>query len=334
MNNFPAYNGNLDWLKSRTIFLTKHGSHAYGTNLPTSDLDLKGIAIPPRPYFYGFASKFEQADGGFPDHDCAIYDIRKFFSLAADCNPNIIELLFTDPSDWLISSYYHELIYNIRESFLSKKARHTFAGYAHAQLKRIRTHQRWLRNPPAGKPTREEYGLPLTNVADKEQERAAEFLEAQGYGLETNFQYLVAQEKKYRQALKDWDSYERWRRERNPARHELEAKFGYDTKHAMHLVRLLRMCEEILATGKVNVRRPDAEELLAIRAGAWSFEELLDWAEKQDAKMEALYETSTLPHTPDRAFLEERCNEIVYLAMGPHTQFGLGYDASLWTRSV
>ncbi|AEZ66297.1 hypothetical protein phiTE_131 [Pectobacterium phage phiTE] len=36
---------------------------------------------------------------------------------------------------------------------------------------------------------------------------------------------------------------------RNAARHELEEKFGYDTKHAMHLVRLLRMSQEILETG-------------------------------------------------------------------------------------
>jgi len=45
----------------------------------------------------------------------------------------------------------------------------------------------------------------------------------------------------------------------------LEAKFGFDTKHAMHLIRLLRMAREILETGVVHVKRPDAEELSAIR---------------------------------------------------------------------
>src|ERR1039458_5020213 len=35
------------------------------------------------------------------------------------------------------------------------------------------------------------------------------------------------------------DQYNGWKAQRNPKRAELEAKFGYDTKHAMHLVRLM-----------------------------------------------------------------------------------------------
>jgi predicted nucleotidyltransferase len=46
--DFSWYRGNLTWLPGRTIFLAKHGSHAYGTNITTSDLDIKGVAIPRR----------------------------------------------------------------------------------------------------------------------------------------------------------------------------------------------------------------------------------------------------------------------------------------------
>ena len=73
---FP-YRGNLEWLRrdygdryeSRRglILLVTHGSHAYGLNTPTSDLDIKGIAIPPREYFLGFANSFEQAIQNDPD---------------------------------------------------------------------------------------------------------------------------------------------------------------------------------------------------------------------------------------------------------------------------
>lgn len=308
---FKTYKGNLEWIQDATVYLTKHGSHAYGTNRPESDLDIKGVAIPPIEYFFGWLNSFEQCDKGF-DYDVQIYDIRKFFSLAADCNPNIIEVLWTNPEDRLQTTWFGDWIYNARREFLSKKARHTFAGYANAQLKRIMTHQRWLRNPPSHQPTREEYGLPpLERVADAEQIRAAEFLNTQGYGYGSNFQQLVDSEKKYRNSMKDWDSFTRWQKERNPIRHELEAKFGYDTKHAMHLVRLLRMCEEILTTGEVLVKRPDAKELLEIRAGAWAFDKLIQWSEEQDAKMDKLYETSSLPHTPDRKKLDDLCREIV-----------------------
>lgn len=78
---------------------------------------------------------------------------------------------------------------------------------------------------------------------------------------------------------------------RNPARAELERRFGYDTKHAMHLIRLLRMGLEVLRTGELLVRRPDAEELLAIRDGALSFDELLTLATDLQSQFHA-----TVPH--------------------------------------
>lgn len=87
---------------NHTIYKCKHGSQAYGTNTSESDLDVKGIAIAPLDYYLGFAKRFEQSEecvskGGAQDR--VIYDIQKFFKLAADCNPNIIEVLFCDEED-------------------------------------------------------------------------------------------------------------------------------------------------------------------------------------------------------------------------------------------
>jgi hypothetical protein len=86
-------------------------------------------------------------------------------------------------------------------------------------------------------------------------------------GYEDNFIFYVQKEKEFKQKQSDWESYQDWLMNRNPQRAVLEAQFGYDTKHGMHLVRLIRMCRELLETGKVNVKRHDREELLAIRAG-------------------------------------------------------------------
>ena len=55
--------------------------------------------------------------------------------------------------------------------------------------------------------------------------------------------------------MKHWDSYQTWKTHRNPARAELERQHGYDTKHAMHLIRLMRMGLEVLETGDLGVRR-------------------------------------------------------------------------------
>ena len=313
------YRGNLDWLQSSTIFLCVHGSRAYGLATETSDVDIKGIAVPPKEYFLGFLKRFEQAESKSPD--MTIYDVRKFFQLAADCNPNIIELLWGADEDIIYISEWGGYIRHFRDNFLSKKAKYTFSGYAIAQLKRIKTHRKWLLSPPDHKPSRGEFGLPETSLIDagvmgamvainakKSDEETLEYVR-QEWGSDVMLVYQ--RERSYANTSRNWQQYENWKVNRNPARAEIEAKFGYDCKHAMHLVRLMRMCREILTTGQVIVKRPDREELLAIRNGTWTYDALIEWAEKQDGEMNGLVEESSLPKSPDRAYLDILCRTIV-----------------------
>ncbi|MCH9651894.1 MAG: nucleotidyltransferase domain-containing protein [Deltaproteobacteria bacterium] len=112
-------------------------------------------------------------------------------------------------------------------------------------------------------------------------------------------------ERKYRAALKHWQSYQAWKGHRNRDRAELERKFGYDTKHAMHLVRLMRMGLEALQTGDLLIRRPDAEELNSIRQGAWEYDRLLEQAEGLQARIRAAVQETSLPADIDRAAVDE-----------------------------
>ena len=93
----------------------------------------------------------------------------------------------------------------------------------------------------------------------------------------------------------------------------MEQKFGYDGKHAGHLVRLLRMGKEILTTGEVIVKRPDAEELRAIRNGAWTYEELTKYTNSMERELNLLYESgkSPLPRSPDFNKLEQLCVDLI-----------------------
>ena len=350
-NDIP-YNGNLTWLKERTILFARHGSHAYGLNIETSDEDFKGVAIPPVPYTCGFLSKFEQAEATVPD--MVIYDIRKFMRLAADCNPHVIEILWSEPM--LLLTPEGDKLIAARDLFLSRKAKHTFSGYAFAQLRRLQAHYRWLHNPPKAPPTRADLGLtelppissnqldaafaavqkkigewhidwlsgvePSTRIAiqdrmagliaelgvTKDQEWQAA---ARTIGLEENFIRLLDLERQYKARHQEWGQYQTWLRERNPVRAAMEAKFGYDGKNAMQLTRLQRMAIEIVTTGKVIVKRPDREELLAIRNGALKYEELLEMSAKADAELNRLYETSPLPNAPDRKKIDDLCVELV-----------------------
>ena len=314
-----AYRGNLPWLAEHTVIFGRAGSHSYGLNTPESDEDFKGVAIPPKEYFLGFMNKFEQAEvkkTKDSDVEFVIYDMRKFFNLCADNNPNIMELLWLDSSDYLLLTPVGEKIIAAREQFLSKRARYSFAGYAFGQLKRIKTHREWLLNPPKKKPVRSDFGLPEDkSLLSQDQRGALEAMFEQGMihdgDLSPNFLAVFAKEKAYWQSKKHWDQFEVWVKTRNHARAALEAKFGYDTKHASHLVRLLRMCREILVDHKVVVKRPDREEILAVKNGSWEYDRLIEWAEQQEAELDKLYETSTLRKEADRNYLEKLCVELV-----------------------
>lgn len=339
IRSFSWYRGNLAWLPARTIMLGRHGSQAYGTSTPESDLDLKGVAVAPREYYLGFLQAFEQAETHEPV-DCVVYDIRKFFKLAADCNPNIIEMLFLDDTDLYLPDLaigWHgspwSWVYEKRDLFLSRKAKYTFSGYAVAQLKRIRTHRRWLLDPPKAEPRREDFGLKSgQGTVGKEQlgvveariRKKADELGGLGWTkdkIEENEESMVDMavadlrlsldlipvvlaERRYANAARQWSQYQTWKAERNEKRQALEAAHGYDTKHGMHLVRLLRMAREILSGESVKVRRPDAEELRSIRAGAWPFERMEEWAAQEEAALGAIAEASPLPEQPDRKRLD------------------------------
>ncbi|MEQ1564757.1 MAG: nucleotidyltransferase domain-containing protein [Myxococcota bacterium] len=370
-------------LPSHTHLLTIAGSRAYGIHRPGSDVDLKGVAIAPARYVLGFAHRFEQADDAShidafrdrltPEEQAAtrdtklegsVYELRKFLSLAADNNPNILDALFCREEEVRACSPIGRALRDHRHLFLSAKAKHTFSGYAAAQLKRIKGHRAWLLDPPQAPPTRAQYGLPehtllpsdqlaaanaavrkqidsweldlsgladaeIVHVVDQLARCLSEIRSALGYesveaakyhaaartiGLDENLIYVMQREREYESAARHFAQYSEWKRSRNPARAALEAAHGYDTKHAGHLVRLLRMGFEILTTGEVHVWRGpggpnDADELIAIRSGEWSYDALIAWADRQEAELDRVYAERryVVPARPDREAIDALC---------------------------
>lgn len=214
-------------------------------------------------------------------------------------------------------------------AFISKKAKHTFSGYAHAQLKRIKTHRSWLLNPPKAAPCRADFGLneivkvPASELGAYD----AAVRDGMEFQLPENILTIFTWEKQFQSARIHYDQYLNWVKSRNPARAELEAKFGYDTKHGMHLLRLMRMCKEIMATGCVNVKRADREELLAIRRGQRSYELLIEEANALEAECEGLYNTSGLRPEANKDYL----NELIVGMTDRYLQkYGLGADRPIY----
>jgi hypothetical protein len=138
---------------------------------------------------------------------------------------------------------------------------------------------------------------------------------ARAIGYDEDFIVLLDRERRFRHAQDEWTKYTSWKTHRNPARAQLEEKYGYDCKHGAHLVRLMRMCREVLVDGRVNVDRTniDADELKAIRNGAWTYDRLEEFFNKEDSECTAIYNNKkyTVPHTPNMNKIESVCISII-----------------------
>ena len=179
-------------LRAHTHLLVVAGSRAFGVHHADSDVDVKGVAVPPASWMHGCMREFEQATdpeviagfvGDLRDDERAavartklegtVFDLRKFLRLAAEANPNLLEVLFCRDEEVRLLTEVGRRLRAARGLFLSARARHTFAGYATAQLKRIETHRRWLLHPPDHEPTRADFELPERTVIPADQLAAA-----------------------------------------------------------------------------------------------------------------------------------------------------------------
>jgi predicted nucleotidyltransferase len=356
---------NLNWLNDNIVYVTLHGSQAYGLANELSDVDVKGICVPPSDVEYNLFQRFEQAENNKdieekfghlknpnnPIFESTIFSLRKFMVLAANVNPNIVELLWTDPSDHFVKEPLMDQLFDNRHLFLSSKAKFTFSGYAHSQLAKIQRHRKWIVMGELEPPKREAFDLPpapspgvsevlgyikskveqwnLNQYPLEEMDRndlketiweliyeltnkyvgwdnwpdayTAGVIHKMGddLGLKEDVLRLITKEREFFKAQQNYKSWLRWKAERNPKRRELEVKSGYDTKHASHLVRLMRMGLEILETGKVVVKRPDREELLMIKNGGWTYEQVMEFAGDMQKKLDEAYKKTKLPKNVD-----------------------------------
>ena len=89
----------------------------------------------------------------------------------------------------------------------------------------------------------------------------------------------------------------------NPKRQETIEKYGYDTKFAYHIVRLILECEQILESGDLILDR-DREVYKSIRQGGWTLDEVKEWFDHKEKHLEDLYHSSELPKYPDNEKLK------------------------------
>ncbi|MGG1923548.1 nucleotidyltransferase domain-containing protein [Chryseobacterium sp. NRRL B-14798] len=113
--------------------------------------------------------------------------------------------------------------------------------------------------------------------------------------------YLFCNLDAYSVYCKDYREYWKWVAERNEDRYNVNQTHGqnYDSKNMMHTIRLLQSCEQIFKTGSLTIRVNNRDELLDIKGGNQSYENVMEKAENLIESIESHYSTTTLPDSPD-----------------------------------
>jgi predicted nucleotidyltransferase len=119
-----------------------------------------------------------------------------------------------------------------------------------------------------------------------------------------------------KQAIKSHLGYMKGQRERmlkaesndgrGKPRQDLTEQFGYDTKFAMHLIRLGFQGVQLAASGRIDLPIPedDRQFMLRIRRGEITLEQVLRSADEMERTMKACFDQSKLPDQPNYAAVE------------------------------
>jgi predicted nucleotidyltransferase len=83
-------------------------------------------------------------------------------------------------------------------------------------------------------------------------------------------------------------------------RPEIEVEFGYDVKAAMHTLRLLYECKELVSTGRITLPRPERDFLVRVRTGSYSMEKVIAMAKELISECAQSEKESQLPERVDR----------------------------------
>lgn len=305
-------------LGDHIILLGLGGSYAYGTNIETSDLDIRGCAVNRKEEILTNKNFEQRCD---KTTDTTIYSLNKLISLLSNCNPNTIELLGLKPEHYLyISSIGQELL-DHKKMFLSKKAVQSFCGYAYSRLRRL-----------------DHKAARKTSQAEREQHILNSIKNASYDFQEKYFSYpddaiKLYIEKSEREELdseifmdvclshyplRDYKGM--WSEMNNIVkdyakigkRNKNAAEHGKLSKHMMHLVRLYLMGIDLLEKEEIiTYREKNHDFLMSIRDGKYldkndqptkEFFEIVDDLQK---RFEAAAENTKLPAQPDYKKINE-----------------------------
>ena len=305
-------------LGDNIILLGVGGSHAYGTNVLTSDVDIRGVATL-RPVELLSNANFEQVCNS--ETDTTIYSLNKIVSLLCSCNPNTIELLGLKPEHYLYITDAGRMLLDSKWLFLSKLCMYSFGGYANAQLRRLSN--RVVGSLPQSKQEQ--------HILNSIEHARFTFPEKYSFYSDDAIRLYLDESKSddmdteifmdvhlTHYPLRDYKGM--WAEMNNIVKdygklgHRNKNAIARDKvgKHMMHLVRLFLMCIDILEKHEIiTYREAEHDLLMSIRNNEFldgdgvPTAEFYTMVDSLEARMQEAVEKSTLPEKPDYKAINE-----------------------------
>ena len=308
----------------------KFGSHLYGTNLPTSDIDFKSVFIPTREEIllqrvpgsrtHGPSKKEDGIKNAPGDIDEESYSLQRYLSLLMDGQTVAIDMLFAPDENLISTSPTWDYIRFYKERFLTKKSA-AFLGYCRQQANKYGIKgsrvaaARVASNAFNGIV---EYGKGLSKLSEwngaleqlvREHPEHLAIIEHQvGSSGETGLFFECCGRKiSYTSSIKQAAEVFTKIFENYGARaKQAEANEGVDWKALSHAVRVGNEALELLYTGNVTLPLSYGirEQVLDIKQGKLPYQEVADIIEELLARVEIAAVESKLRDVPDYAFAD------------------------------
>ena len=271
---------------SNPNFSAISGSRLYGTEVETSDIDIRGFTILPFEYLLGIKDvKCVEFEG---DHK--IYSLKRYFELILNGDPMTTELLFCPKDKILSCDEIGQRIIGIGLKYaLSNKSFSRIMGYSNGEWRKAMA----VKLVPEKKKKGENEILNdfwnCYDFLDKEQKDLIikTINDGRPFKLEPSMSGLGQKRKA-----------------------QVE-KYGYCTKSAAHSIRLLKQVTELMLSGNITFPRPEAKLLRDIRNGELDKKEIEVIYNESRSQAEAAREFSTLPDKPDMAQAMEEYSKVV-----------------------
>jgi predicted nucleotidyltransferase len=334
----------------KKIIEIKYGSHLYGTDTPSSDLDLKSVFLPTREDLLSGnhrktiqlkRPKLHGEKNTKDDVDVEMLSLDRFIELLSEGQTMALDMVFAPKENFTAEGkvahaseagrIWDEIVLN-KERMLTKNVT-AFVGYARKQAAKygvkgsrigaVREVLNLLKtlHPHSKLSSHEELINKL--VADTKEfismEKTAlvEVVELPAHKDGPPQKYLHCCGRKTPFTNKVLDAvkiYQRVFDEYGARALQAESNKGVDFKALSHAVRVNTEAVELLTTGKVTLPLPNRELILAIKKGEIPFKEVSVMIENGMAEIEAARAVSSLRHEPDlewaREFVERIYSEI------------------------